>query len=113
MSLLALILHKVTRVTPNTQELRDFAREPEAKVDSLIKEADSLISKIKASQEDVHNQNNKLISELQAKLEVEEEDLKAAKSQLLEQLQNIDAEKVAQYQERLKLKTRLDSIICS
>ncbi|MCJ7732044.1 hypothetical protein MUP51_06975 [Candidatus Bathyarchaeota archaeon] len=107
---LGLDISKVARVTPNPIELRAFSQEPELKVDSLIKEAESLLSKIKASQEDVHNQNNKLISELQEKLEVEDEDLKAAKSLFLEQLQSIDAEKVAQYQERLKLKTRLDSI---
>ncbi|MCB2171900.1 hypothetical protein KQH65_04095 [archaeon] len=107
---LGLDLNEVTRVTPSTEELREFARDPEGKVDSLIKEADSLISKIKTSQEEVHAQNNKLISELQAKLEAEEEDLNKAKSELIKQLENIDADKVAQYQERLKLKTRLDSL---
>jgi vacuolar-type H+-ATPase subunit I/STV1 len=83
---------KPEQVIPNVEELRDFARDPVGKVDSLIAEAQSLIAKVKEVKESVHVKNNHLISELQ------------------EKLLSIDAEKVAKYQERLKLKTKLDSI---
>lgn len=107
---LGLNIRDVTTVTPEIEELRDFARDPEAKVDSFIKEAENLISKIEDSQEDVHAQNNKLISELQERLEAEEKDLNEAKSQLLVQLENIGSEKLAKYEKRLKIKARLDSV---
>ena len=89
---LDLNIHDVQKVTPSKEELQDFARDPEGKINSLIEETDSLINKIKVSKEEVHVQNNRLISELQEKIE------------------GIEAEKTAKYEEGLKLKTRLDSV---
>ena len=107
---LNLDINKVTRVTPPTEELVKFSRDPEEKVDSLIKESENLISKIESIKEGVHVENNKLISELQAKLATEEEEYNDAKAKLLEQLKEADAEKLEKYQELLKMRTRLDSV---
>ena len=89
---LDLSIHDVQKVTPSKEELQDFARDPEGKINSLIEETDSLINKIKVSKEEVHVQNNQLITELQEKIEA------------------VEAEKKAKYEEGLKLKTRLDSV---
>jgi V/A-type H+-transporting ATPase subunit I len=89
---LDLNIKEVPRFTPSTEELQEFVRDPEEKINSLITKAESLINEIKVKKEEVHIQNNKLISELQAKIEV------------------IEAEKDSKKQERFKLKTRLDSV---
>jgi len=98
---------KLERVTPSVQELKDFARDPIGKIDSLIAEADSLIHKIKDAQESVDIQNSKLVAELKKKLASEEADLGGAKSQLIETLENLVAEKSAKKNEILALKARL------
>ena len=101
---------KLERVTPEADELKAFARDPVGTVDSLIIEARSLIAKVNEVKESVHVKNNHLISELQKKLEAEEVDLNVAKSSLIEDLENIDAEKISKFNERLGLKAKLDSI---
>lgn len=83
---------EVERVTPDVEELREFSRDPVGIIDSHIKEAESLISKIKANQENVHVKNNAIISELEKKLAEAEDDAQAA------------------FQERVGLKVKLDSI---
>ena len=89
---LDLNLHDVKQFTPSKQELQDFTRDPDGKIDSYIEAIDGLIDKIEVSKEEVHVQNNLIISELQEKIEA------------------IEAEKKAKYEESLKLKTRLDSV---
>ena len=101
---------KLERVTPDADELKAFARDPVGTVDSLIIEARSLIAKVNEVKESVHVKNNHLISELQKKLEAEEADLNVVKSSLIEDLENIDAEKISKFNERLGLKAKLDSI---
>ena len=101
---------KLERVTPDADELKAFARDPVGTVDSLIIEARSLIAKVNEVKESVHVKNNHLISELQKKLEAEETDLNVVKSSLIEDLENIDAEKISKFNERLGLKAKLDSI---
>ncbi len=83
---------EVERVTPDVEDLREFSRDPEGTIDSLIKEAESLINKIKTNQENVHIKNNAIISELEQKLAEAEDEASAA------------------FQERLGLKVKLDSI---
>jgi len=89
---LGLNLHDVKKFAPSKQELQDFTRDPEGKIDSYIEAIDGLIDKIEVSKEEVHVQNNLIISELQEKIEA------------------VKAEKKAKYEESLKLKTRLDSV---
>jgi len=101
---------KVERVTPGVEELREFALDPEGKVEDIIDEATILLDKIKASQEDVHVQNNKLVGELQKRLDEEQGKLEAAKAELLKELNNIDEEKLKKWNERLALRARLESI---
>ena len=98
---------KLERVTPSVEELKDFARDPIGKVDSLIAEADSLINKIKEAQESVNVQNRDLVTEFEGKIESEEADLSDTKSQLLETLEKLVAEKTAKHNEILALKGRL------
>ena len=74
---LDLNIHDVEKVTPSKVELQDFARDPEGKINSLIEETDSLINKVKVSKEEVHVQNNQLISDLQEKIEGVEAEKKA------------------------------------
>ena len=107
---LNLDISKVARVTPSKDELVRFARDPEGKGESVINEAEGLIKKIESIKEEVHVKNNKLISELQEKLDAEDEEFNSVKGELLKQLQGIDAEKAEKYQELLKMRTRLDSV---
>ncbi len=101
---------KLARVTPDIEDLREFARNPVGKVNSMITEMDSLISKINKVKESVHVKNNLLVSELQKKLAAEEADLNNAKSEIIKQLDGIDADKAEKYIERLGIKARLDSV---
>ena len=101
---------KLERVTPSLEELREFARDPVGTVDSLIIEARSLIAKVNEVKESVQVTNNNLTSELHKKIESEVAELDDAKSGLIESLENIDADKVAKFNEKLGLKARLDSI---
>jgi len=94
-------------VTPSVDELRDFARDPVGKVDALIAEAESLVTKIKDAQDGVNAQKNKLVSELDEKLKAGEDDLNDAKHQLVEKLDGILAEKESKTKEIASLKTRL------
>ena len=87
---------KVERRTPDVEELRSFALEPEEKIEALINEAKVYVVKHTASQENFHSQNNKLVSELQEKLDKEKEQYEAAKAK--------------QWSERVTLKARLESI---
>jgi vacuolar-type H+-ATPase subunit I/STV1 len=98
---------KLERVTPSVEELKDFARDPTGKVDSLIAEADSLINKIKKAQERVNVQNRDVVSELNGKLESEESELNEAKSKLLETLEKAVAERNAKHSEVLSIKAKL------
>jgi len=82
----------VEQVTPNPEELKEFARDPYAVIDSLVTESNKQLDGIRASRENVHIENNKLVSELQEKLQV------------------IEDEKTVEYDKRLSLKTKLDSI---
>jgi vacuolar-type H+-ATPase subunit I/STV1 len=82
----------VEQVTPNPEELKEFARDPYAVIDSLVTESNKQLDGIRASRENVHVENNKLVSELQEKLQV------------------IEDEKTVEYDKRLNLKTKLDSI---
>jgi len=82
----------VEPVTPNPEELKEFARDPYAVIDSLVTESNKQLDAIRASRENVHVENNKLVSELQEKLQV------------------IEDEKTVEYDKRLSLKTKLDSI---
>ena len=82
----------VEQVTPNPEELKEFARDPYAVIDSLVTESNKQLDGIRASRENVHVENNKLVSELQEKLQV------------------IEDEKTVEYNKRLSLKTKLDSI---
>lgn len=101
---------KLERVTPSLEELREFARDPVGVVDSLIIEARSVITKVNEVKESVQVTNNNLTSELHKKIEAEIAELEDAKSGLIENLENIDADKVAKFNEKLGLKVRLDSI---
>ncbi|MCK5669755.1 hypothetical protein KAI10_00080, partial [Candidatus Bathyarchaeota archaeon] len=101
---------KLERVTPSLEELREFARDPVGVVDSLVIEARSVITKVNEVKESVQATNNNLTSELHKKIEVEIAELEDAKSGLIENLENIDADKVAKFNENLGLKVRLDSI---
>ncbi len=94
-------------VTPSVDELRSFARDPVGKVDALIAETESLVAKIKDAQDGVNAQKNKLVSELDEKLKAGEVDLNDAKSQLVEKLDGILAEKSSKAKEMASLKTRL------
>ncbi|HEX9914822.1 MAG TPA: V-type ATPase 116kDa subunit family protein [Candidatus Bathyarchaeia archaeon] len=87
---------KVERRTPDVEELRSFALQPEEKVEALINEAKVFVVKHTASQENFHSMNNKLVSELQEKLDKEKEQFEAAKTK--------------QWTERVTLKARLESI---
>lgn len=98
---------KLERMTPSVDELKDFARDPIGKVDSLILEADSLIQKIRKAQESVNTQNSRLAAELKGKLTSEEANLGDAKGQLLKTLENLVEEKTAKHNEILALKSRL------
>lgn len=89
---LDLDINNVKKVTPSKEELQEFVRDPQSKVNSLIIEAEDLISKIETYKEEVHVQNNRLVTELQQKI------------------QSIEAEKAEKYLEQVELKTKLDSI---
>ncbi len=54
----------VEQVTPNPEELKAFARDPYAVIDSLVTESNKQLDAIRASRENVHVENNKLVSEL-------------------------------------------------
>ena len=82
----------VEQVTPSPEELKEFARDPYAVIDSLVTESNRNLDAIRASRENVHVANNKLVSELQEKLQV------------------IEDEKATEYEKRLSVKTKLDSI---
>jgi vacuolar-type H+-ATPase subunit I/STV1 len=98
------------RVTPSLKELKDFSRDPVGTVDSLIVEAKSLVAKVNEVKDSVQVKNNNLTSELNKKLEAEVADLESAKSNLIESLESIDADKVVKVNERLDLKAKLDLI---
>jgi V/A-type H+-transporting ATPase subunit I len=89
---LDLDINKVKKITPSKEELQEFARDPQSKINSLIIEAEDLIRKIEAYKEEIHVQNNRLVSDLQQKI------------------QSVEAEKAEKYNEQLKLKTKLDSV---
>ena len=101
---------KLERVTPSLKELKDFSRDPVGTVDSLIVEAKSLVAKVNEVKDSVQVKNNNLTSELHKKLEAEVANLDSAKSNLIESLESIDADKIAKFNERLGLKAKLDSI---
>jgi hypothetical protein len=88
-----------TRVNPSTDELSEFARDPEGKVDSLIHEVNTLLTKIQSSREDVHIKNNKILTELQDKLAAENESYNKTKGKLIAQRDRV-----------LGLRARLESI---
>ena len=89
---LDLDINKVPKVTPTKEELKEFAHDAEGKIDSLITESDHIKQEIEAKKEELHNTNNKLVSELN------------------EKVQAIKSEQESKYEERLKMRTRLDSV---
>ena len=89
---LDLDINKVKKITPSKEELQEFARDPQSKINSLIIEAEDLIRKIEAYKEEIHVQNNRLVSDLQQKI------------------QSVEAEKAEKYNEQLELKAKLDSV---
>ncbi len=101
---------EVERVTPSVDELRSFSLDPEGRVDTIIEEASTLLGKIEASEEDVHVQNSRLVDMLQKKIAVEKAALDTAKEKLLEQLEDIDEEKVRFREQQTTTKARLESV---
>jgi V/A-type H+-transporting ATPase subunit I len=87
---------KVEPITPGVEELRSFSLNPHEKIEELINEARVFVVKYTASQEEFHSQNNKLVSELQEKLDSEKARYDAASERI--------------YNERVTIKARLDSI---
>jgi vacuolar-type H+-ATPase subunit I/STV1 len=101
---------EVTRTTPSIEELRTFALNPEGEVESIIDEATTLIEKIKEKEEAKHIENNKILEELQTKIDAEKESLEEQRVKLLGELGNIDEERQKTLNERLALKARLESL---
>jgi vacuolar-type H+-ATPase subunit I/STV1 len=89
----------VERKTPSIEELREFTLSPEGKVDAVIDEATSLIEEIKEKQEQLHLENNRLVKELQAELDVARDEFEEEKGKL-----------VGKLADRVILSTRLESI---
>ena len=89
---LDLDINKVQKVTPPKEDLKEFALDPEGKINSLIEDSENLLHEIAEKREEMHVQNNKLVSEMN------------------EKVQSIKEEQEQKYEERLKLKTRLDSV---
>lgn len=89
----------VERKTPSIEELREFTLSPEGKVEAIIDEATSLIEEVKEKQEQLHVENNRLVKELQAELDVERENFEKEKGKL-----------VGKLADRIILSTRLESI---
>jgi vacuolar-type H+-ATPase subunit I/STV1 len=89
----------VERKTPSIEELRDFTLNPEGKVDAVIDEATSLIEEVKEKQERLHLENNRLVKELQAELDVARDKFEKEKGKL-----------VGKLADRVILSTRLESI---
>ncbi len=101
---------EVEPVTPSVDELRTFSLDPEGRVDTIIEEASALLGKIEASEEDLHVQNNRLVNELQKKMEAEKVALDTAKEKLFKQLENIDKERVSFKEQQTAIKARLGSV---
>jgi len=89
----------VERKTPSVEELRVFTLNPEAKVDAILDDAISLIDKIKEKQENQHLENNKIVTELQTKLDSENETFEKEKEAL-----------VGKLADRVLLSARLESL---
>jgi vacuolar-type H+-ATPase subunit I/STV1 len=89
----------VERKTPSIEELREFTLSPEGKVDAVIDEATSLIEEVKEKQERLHLENNRLVKELQAELDVARDEFEKEKGKL-----------VGKLADRVILSTRLESI---
>jgi vacuolar-type H+-ATPase subunit I/STV1 len=89
----------VERKTPSIEELREFTLSPEGKVDAIIDEATSLIEEVKEKQERLHVENNRLVKELQAELDVARDEFEKEKGKL-----------VGKLADRVILSTRLESI---
>jgi vacuolar-type H+-ATPase subunit I/STV1 len=89
----------VERKTPSIEELREFTLNPEGKVDAVIDEATSLIEEVNEKQERLHLENNRLVKELQAELDVARDKFEKEKGKL-----------VGKLADRVILSTRLESI---
>jgi len=89
----------VERKTPSIEELRDFTLSPAGKVEAVIDEATSLIEEVKEKQEQLHVENNRLVKELQAELDVARDKFEKEKGKL-----------VGKLADRVILSTRLESI---
>jgi len=89
----------IERKTPSIEELREFTLSPEGKVDAVIDEATSLIEDVKGKQERLHLENNRLVKELQAELDVAKDEFEKEKGKL-----------VGKLADRVILSTRLESI---
>ena len=89
----------VERRAPSIEELREFTLSPDVKVDAIIDEATSLIEEAKEKQERLHLENNRLVKELQAELDVARDEFEKEKGKL-----------VGKLADRVILSTRLESI---
>ena len=89
----------VERQTPRLEELREFTLDPEGKADAIIDEATSLIEDVEEKRERQHVENDKLVKELQAKLDAEREKFEKEKEKL-----------VGKLADRVLLSSRLESL---
>ena len=89
----------VERQTPRLEELREFTLDPEGKADAIIDEATSLIEDVEEKWERQHVENDKLVKELQAKLDAEREKFEKEKDKL-----------VGKLADRVLLSSRLESL---
>jgi V/A-type H+-transporting ATPase subunit I len=101
---------EVRRTTPSIEDLRTFANDPEGEIETIIDEATSLIEKIKEKEESQHIENNKILEELQNRIDEEKEVLVKQRSELLGSLREIDLERQKILDERVALKARLESL---
>ena len=97
--ILEMVDFAVERQTPRLEELREFTLDPEGKADAIIDEATTLIEDVKEKQERQHVENDKLVKELQAKLDAAREKFDKEKEKL-----------VGKLADRVLLSSRLESL---
>jgi len=97
--ILDMVDFSVERRTPPLEELREFTLDPGGKVDAIINEATSLIEEVEEKRERQQLENEKLVKELQAKLDAERERFEKEKEKL-----------VGELADRVLLSSRLESL---
>jgi V/A-type H+-transporting ATPase subunit I len=97
--ILEMVDFDVERQTPRLEDLREFTLDPEGKADDIINEAASLIEEVNGKQERQHVEIDKLVKELQAKLDAEREKFEKEKEKL-----------VGKLADRVLLSSRLESL---